>query len=221
MTTRITLASLAIAAAVAFGGVTGFEPTGSFAPAIAAASGKGPAADLRVALNQLLFEHTTLAASATGAALRGRKAEFAAAADALDMNSQDLAAAIGSVYGKDAGDAFLPLWRKHIGFFVDYTMAKASGSRKKQDKAVNDLVQYSEDFGAFLASANPNLPKDVVAGLVKSHVVGLKDVVDAQAAKNPKLAYQKLREAAKHMQMVADPLADAIAMQFPDKFAPK
>ena len=38
------------------------------------------------------------------------------------------------------------------------------------------------DFGAFLASANPNLPKDVVAGLVKDHILTLKPVIDAQAA---------------------------------------
>jgi len=35
-----------------------------------------------------------------------------------------------------------------------------------QDKAVNDLLAYTKDFGAFLSSANPNLPTDVVAELV-------------------------------------------------------
>jgi plastocyanin len=34
-------------------------------------------------------------------------------------------------------------------------------------------------------------------------------------------AYGKLREAAAHMQMIADPLAGAIAKQFPEKFAMK
>jgi hypothetical protein len=87
-----------------------------------------------------------------------------------------------------------------------------------QDKAVNDLVQYASDFGAFLNSASPSLPKDKVAELVKTHILSLKDVIDAQAAKDQKLAYQKLREATRHMQMIADPLADAISVQFPDKF---
>jgi hypothetical protein len=215
---KTTFASLAIASAVLMTGVTGVTPVTPLS--ITAAQAEGMAqSDLRVALNKLLAEHATLAASATGAALRGRKIEFGAAAEALDMNSQDLAKAIGSVYGQEAGDAFLPLWRKHIGFFVDYTMAKAAGSKKKQDKAVNDLLQYAEDFGAFLSSANPNLPKDAVAELVKTHIVSLKDVVDAQAAKNSKLAYQKIREASHHMQMIADPLAAAIAKQFPEKFA--
>ncbi|MGQ0484019.1 MAG: hypothetical protein ACT4SY_01505 [Hyphomicrobiales bacterium] len=215
---KIALASTMLAAAVAFGGVTGIEPTGNFAATAAEAHGKSAQTDLRVMLNQLLAEHASLAASATYAALGGRNKEFEAAAWALDMNSQDIAKAIGSVYGEAAGEAFLPLWRKHIGFFVDYTMGIAKGSAKMKDKAVADLVQYTEDFGAFLNSATPALPKEAVAELVKTHVLSLKDVVDAQANRDPKLAYQKLREAAHHMQMIADPLAAAIAAQFPEKF---
>jgi hypothetical protein len=207
-----------LSAAVTFGGVTGLEPTGNFTASVAEAHGTGPQADLRLALNQLLSEHATLAAAATGAALGGRNKEFEAAADALDMNSQDIAKAIGSVYGEAAGEAFLPLWRKHIGFFVDYTMATAKGSGKGQKKAVDDLLGYATDFGAFLNSATPSLPKEAVADLVKMHILSLKDVVDAQANRDQKLAYQKIREASHHMQMIADPLADAIIKQFPEKF---
>jgi len=214
---KSTFAALALGTAIAVTGITGSDF--SFIATAQAAPSK--AADLRLALNELLSEHVTLAAAATQAALRGRKSEFEAAAGALDMNSQDIAGAIGSVYGKDAGDAFLPLWRKHIGFFVDYTTGKATGSKKKQDKAVQDLLQYASDFGAFLNSATPALPKDAVADLVKMHIVSLKDVVDAQAARDYKLAFEKIRDASHHMQMIADPLADAIAAQFPDKFAAK
>jgi hypothetical protein len=133
------------------------------------------AADLRAGLNYLLGEHILLASSATGAALAGRDAQFKAAAAALDQNSVDISKAIGSVYGQGAEDAFLPLWRRHIGFVVDYTVGVATKDKAKQDKAVADLVQYTQDFGAFLASANPNLPKDAVAELVKGHVLTLKD----------------------------------------------
>jgi len=178
----------------------------------------GKAAGLRAGLNTLLQEHVYLAAAATGAALDGRDAEFKAAAGALDQNSVAISKAIGAVYGTDAERAFLPLWRRHIGFAVDYTLGVASGDRAKTGKAVGDLLGYTEDFGAFLASANPNLPKNVVAGLVKHHVITLKDVIDAQASKDPAKAYMALRTAAGHMSMIADPLAEAIVKQFPDKF---
>jgi hypothetical protein len=176
------------------------------------------AAELRTGLNNLFREHVYLAGAATGAALGGRDAEFKAAAAALDGNSVAIAKAVGSVYGAGAEEAFLPLWRRHIGFVVDYTVGTASGDRAKQDKAVTDLVSYTQDFGAFLSSANPNLPKSVVADLVKHHVVTLKDVIDAQATKDPAKAYQALRTAAGHMQAIADPLAEAIVKQFPDRF---
>jgi hypothetical protein len=176
-------------------------------------------AGLRTALNLALREHVYLAAAATNAALGGRKAEFEAAAAALDGNSVDVGAAIGTVYGPEAGKAFLPLWSKHVGFVVDYTLGAASKDTAKQDKAVADLVAYTQDFGAFLSSANPNLPKDVVADLVKHHVLTLKDVIDPQAAGDQAKAYAALRGAASHMGKIADPLAAAISKQYPDRFA--
>jgi len=192
----------------------------SVAPAAAApmAMMDDGATALRVALNGLLQEHAYLATLATSAALQGRTADFQAAGAALDGNSVDLSKAIGSIYGSGAEQAFLPLWRKHIGFFVDYTTGLATKDKAKQDKAVNDLIGYTQDFGAFLNSANPNLPKDTVAGLVKEHVLTLKAVVDAQAARTPDKADQALRMAAAHMQHIADPLAAAIVKQFPDRF---
>ena len=120
------------------------------AKAVTMTEASGEAAGLRVALTQLLGEHVVLAASATNAALGGRSDEFQSAAAALDSNSVDISEAIASVYGEPAGEAFLPLWRKHIGFFVDYTTGLAAKDAAKQDKAINDLIGYSEDFGAFV-----------------------------------------------------------------------
>lgn len=187
-------------------------------PTVVEAHGIKSASDLRTALNLLLAEHTVLAAAATNAALGGRSDEFEAAAGALDKNSVAIAGAVGLVYGKGAEDAFLPLWRKHIGFFVDYTMATAKKDMAAKDKAVGDLMAYTKDFGAFLESANKRLKQDAVADLVKSHVLTLAAVVDAQAAKDYNKAYEAEREAYAHMQHVGDALAMAIAQQYPKKF---
>lgn len=188
-------------------------------PSRFAGSPDSPEATLRATLNLAFREHAIIAAMATGSALGGREAEFKAAANALDGNSIDIAKAIGSVYGADAEKAFLPLWRKHIGFIVDYTTGLATKDKVKADKAVTDLVRYADDFGAFLSSANPNLPKSAVADLVKGHIGTLKDVIDAQAAREWPKVYANLRMAASHMAMIADPLSMAIAQQFPGRFA--
>jgi hypothetical protein len=204
--TRIVTATAAIAASLTLALPTQAQTSGS---------------DLRVALNNTLSQHVYLAAAATGAALGGRSGEFKGAAGALDSNSVALSKAIGSVYGAEAETAFLSLWREHIGIFVDYATGVAKKDKKMQDVAVQRLVAYADDFAAFLASANPNLPKDAVAGLVREHVTGLKAVVDAQGKGEFAMAYNQLRTAAAHMQMIADPLASAIAKQFPEKFAMK
>ncbi len=176
-----------------------------------------PAVELRVGLDNLLREHVWLAAWATGAALDGRNAEFDAAATALDGNSDDIVSALGSVYAEDA-EAFGALWKSHIGFVVRYTKGLAAGNRAQSDKAVADLLAYTDDFGAFLASMNPNLKKATVAGLVKEHVLGLKAVIDAQAADNFGRVYTGLRTAARHMNMLGDALSEAILKHHPEKF---
>ena len=100
---------------------------------------------------------------------------------------------------------------------MDYTTGKATNDQAKVDKAKADLDSYRSDFGAFLASANPNLPKEAVAEELKPHVATLFAAIDAQAAKSPD-AFDKLREAASHMPMTANVLAGGIVKQFPDKF---
>jgi hypothetical protein len=214
---RIGVFALAVSA-FALAGTMASADQGTRTQLAAKPSADTKAADLRSALDQLLGEHVQLAADATNAALNGRDAEFQAAAGALDANSVDIANAIGSVYGKDAGEAFLGLWRSHIGMVVDYTVGTASKDKTKQDKAVGELMQYTKDFGAFLNSANPNLPQDAVADLVKHHAVTLKAVIDAQAAGDQQKAYMALRTAYGHMAMIAEALAQGIVKQFPKKF---
>ena len=215
--TRMGILALAVSA-FALTGTVATADQSTMTQVAAKPSATTKAAALRSALDQLLGEHVQLAADATNAALNGRDAEFKAAAAALDANSVDIGNAIGSVYGKDAGEAFLGLWRSHIGMVVEYTVGTASKDKMKQDKAVGDLMQYTKDFGAFLNSANPNLPQDAVADLVKHHAVTLKAVIDAQAAGDQEKAYTALRTAYGHMAMIAEALAQGIVKQFPKKF---
>jgi len=182
----------------------------------AATTSTSKSADLRVAMNLLLMDHVYNASQATGAALLGDDAGFKAAAATLDKNTVALGNAIGSVYGDPAKTTFLELWRKHIGFFVDYTQGAAAKDQAKKDKAKTDLDGYRKDFDAFLSGANPNLPKGAVADLLIPHVTGLFAVIDAQAAKDPMVA-EKIKTVAAHSQKIADPLSGAIAKQFPDK----
>ena len=55
--------------------------------------------------------------------------QVAGAVKALDENSVALAKTLGSVY-PDAEKPFLASWRQHIGFFVNYTLGKATRERE-------------------------------------------------------------------------------------------
>src|SRR4030095_16271848 len=111
--TRIGVFALAVSAFALTGAIASADQS-TMTQVAAKPSATTKAAALRSALDQLLGEHVQLAAHATKAARNGRDSELKAAASALDANSVDIAGAIGSIYGKDAGDAFLGLWRSHI-----------------------------------------------------------------------------------------------------------
>jgi hypothetical protein len=176
------------------------------------------AADLRTKLDVLLGEHLILASKATDAALGGRTDEFGAYGALLNQNGTDIGAMVGAAFGTDAQSKFNQIWSAHDGFFVDYTTGVATGDKAKQDKAVQDLTtQYVPQFSDLIAGAT-GLPKDTVTGLVKDHVLQTKQVVDNQAAKNWPDAYTNMRKAYAHMQMIGDPLAEAIAGKKPSAF---
>jgi hypothetical protein len=213
--------ALGVALTAAVGGIMApsLRAPAVLAAPVTSATSATKAADLRVALNNLLTEHVALAASATAGALGGRQAQFQYAAGELDNNSNDITKAIASIYGEDAGRAFGPLWKKHIGFVVEYTTGVATNDKMKSDKAVADLLAYAQEFGAFLNSATRGgLPTAAVADLVRMHITTLKDVIDAQATKMPEAEFAALRKALGHMGMIAEPLAGAIAKQFPARF---
>ena len=208
---REAYAHMAMTAEALSGAIAGQQPE------MFTGDGMASAAGLRVALNNLLAEHTFLAANATDEALNGNTPGFEAAAAALDENSVELADAITSVYGEEAGAEFLAQWRAHIGFFVDYTTASAAGDEAGQTEAVENLGSYITDFAAFLAGAT-GLPQDALETGLQEHVMGLATVVDAQAAEDPTAAYRELRAAYIHMQALGDALSGAIVGQFPEMF---
>jgi hypothetical protein len=172
------------------------------------------AVQLRIALNRLLGEHAILAIQATQRGLVGGK-DFNAVAKALDQNSVAISKAIGSVYGPAAANQFLNgknLWRAHIGYFVDYTVATAKHDAAGQKKAVANLMTYIQVQAAFFAKAT-GLPKQTLVDDLTAHVLQLKGQLDAFAKGNYAQAYTLTNGAYEHMGMTADLLAGAIAKQ--------
>lgn len=176
------------------------------------------AAGLRVVLNNLEAQHVDLASAATRAGFDGSPM-FEASAGALDKNSVALSEAIGSVYGPEAQAKFLDIWRSHITFFVNYTVAAKGGDQAGMDKAVSDLNGYVSAISDLLGGAT-GLPKEAVASLITEHVGLLKSAVDKHAAGDYAGSYAAQQEARDQITTkIADTLAGAIVKQSPDKFA--
>ena len=175
------------------------------------------AADLRVLLNNLHTEHVELATSATRAGFDGDK-NFEAAAASLAENTNQITAAVTSVYGDEAGERFNEIWESHIGFFVDYTVATKAGDQAGMDEAVQNLNGYVAAIANFYSSANENLPEEVVAEVVGEHVDLLKQTVDTYVAGDLEASYEFERQARVQIGGIADAVSGAIVKQNPDSF---
>jgi hypothetical protein len=181
----------------------------------------GAGSSLRAGLTGLLVQHVAATAFVvqTAVAAKGnlKDPEVKGAISALSDNTNQLGAAIGSVYGPAAQQKFLTLWRAHIGFFVDYTLGVATKNTAKTAMAKKDLAGYISQFSEFVASAT-HLPKAAVAADLQGHVSTLETAINSIVAISPK-ASANLLAAEDHMAGTGAVLAQGIAASMPAKFA--
>jgi hypothetical protein len=176
-----------------------------------------PASDLRVGLDRLLAEHAFLTVQALEAGVADND-QFAAAAAALEQNTAELAAAVEGVYDQDAGERFGDLWRAHIGYIVDYTRATQAQDEEAEQRAIDGLEAYQDDFVSFLSDANPHLSPETLHHLLEDHLGQLQQVANLQAG-DYEAVYDVARSAYGHMFELGDELSHAIAEQFPERFS--
>ncbi|MEO6653437.1 MAG: hypothetical protein ABIP17_12355 [Ilumatobacteraceae bacterium] len=180
------------------------------------------ASTLRAGLTSLLQEHVYLAGitieTAVDAGGNMEDPAVAAAAGALDENTVALADAVGSVAGPENGEAFLGLWREHIGFFVDYTLGKATDDQAAVDQALTDLAGYEQAAGAFFEEiTGGEIQADNLIMGLDGHIATLTAAIDAVVAGDAD-AFDKLREAGQHMFGAALLLSTGIAAAVPEMF---
>lgn len=142
------------------------------------------AATLHADLAANLQEHVYLAGVAVFTAYTSEggtdSEQFAAAAETLDHNSVALADAVGSVAGDDKGEQFLELWREHIGYFVDYAEAVATGDGDAADTALENLDGYRPQAGEFFAEiTDGELDADEIATGLAEHISTVAGTIDS------------------------------------------
>jgi hypothetical protein len=170
------------------------------------------------AMRGLWHDHIFWVRNVVVATLGKHPAEAKAAEAQVVANAHAIADAIKPFYGDAAGEALFPLLAGHYGAVKAYLTATATGDKKGQDKATDDLMANADKIATFLSGANPNLPKDTVLGLLQAH--GGHHIAQIQELKAGQYDAEAKNWAdmEAHMDVIADALTGAIAKQFPDKF---
>ncbi len=178
-----------------------------------------PADRLRLVVEDLFEWHSvSLAGSLRTTATLGPGQQ--AWVDQLAVNSDELARAIGLVYGSAGARAFDQQWSQHTQFLVDYAAASQRGDGVARAEARTKLAAYERDAGLLLDRATEGrLPAAVVEGLLREHVERMLASVDAAVAADPDRATSLVLEDHGYLTTVADALAGAFAAQYPDRFA--
>ncbi|NKE07640.1 copper amine oxidase [Mesobacillus selenatarsenatis] len=176
------------------------------------------AADLRSNLNFLLSEHFALAQQAMQNGINGDP-EFDANVKVLNQNTEELSAAIASVYGKEAGMKFKEMWSKHIGYFVDYVKATAATDDAAKQEALDNLNQYRMDFSKFISTATEGrVEADALAQGLQTHVDQLVGAFNSYNEGDYSNTWMKAREGYEHMFTPANLFSSAFVAQFPEMF---
>lgn len=211
--------SLIIGAVVGggFGYWAGNEPKSEHSAPITTGTHKSGVA-LRDAMRGLWGDHMQWT-YATVDSFYHNQAGVQAHLDRLLANQKDIGVAVGSYYGKEAGDKVAALLTTHIEQAVPVLKAAQAGDKVALDKALADWYANAEEIAVFLSAANgDNWPESATKPMMKHHI----DTTTAYAVDLLKGDYAKAVKdygvAYAHMMEMSDVLSAGIINQFPDKF---
>lgn len=193
-------------------------------PAHSQAAEPNPAkvAALKMALRDLYINHIFWVRSLVIATRLGEKGAVSEADEYGEKNAKAIGESIAPFYGQAAGDKFATLFVGHYSAVKAYMRAAFAnnfrGSAASKKAAVAQLTQNASAIAAFVSSANPNLPKGTVYGLLLTHGQQHIMSIDATAKKDWSAEADMWDPMVKHIYTISDALADGIAKQFPGKF---
>ena len=172
----------------------------------------------RMALRDLWVEHVFWIRNYALAADAGDSARRKVAEDEVVKNAQALAATVAPFYGEAAADGLLQLLAGHWAAVRDYSTATVGHSKAEQHQAVQAITANAREIARFLSGANPYLAEDAVFGLLSAHGAHHVAQIDQIAANDFRDEARTWEAMRKHMLVIADSIAEALAKQFPHRF---
>jgi hypothetical protein len=174
-------------------------------------------ADAKAAQRDLWIGHVFWVRNVVDARFEGNANEAKVAEQQVVANAKAIAASIEPFYGKAASEKLFTLLAGHWGAISDYLDATRANRKAGQDTAFKQLVANADEIAVFLAGANPNLPVDVLKGLLMAHGSHHVQQIGEFKAKQYDAEAKTWAAMTHHMYVIADALAEGIAKQFPDK----
>jgi hypothetical protein len=194
--------------------LTGIASAASPAPS----ADRGAVLETKMALRDLWVEHVFWIRSYVLATHAHDAAQSKIAETEVVSNAKALAGSIAPFYGQPAADALFKLLAGHWGAVRDYNSATLAKSKPRQDKAIANLTSNAHDIAKFLSGANPNLPEDAVFALMAAHgghhVAQINQIASGDF-QGEAATWDAMR---KHVLVISDAIADALAKQFPARF---
>ncbi len=177
------------------------------------------AVELRLALRDLWTDHIFWVRSVVYATKYGDTEAAKVAEENVVKNAKNIAGAVASFYGKEAGDKLFGLLAGHYGAIKEYLTAAVAGDTAGKNTATEKLKKNADEIATFLNSANPkNWPKETLVSLLMAHGGHHIAQIDAVVAKDYGTEATVWENMKKHIYVIADALAGGIEKQFPKKF---
>ncbi len=177
---------------------------------------------LKMVLRDLYINHIFWVRSLVIATRLGEKEAVSEADEYGVKNAKAIGQSITPYYGQAAGEKFSTLFLGHYSAVKAYMRAAFAdnfrGNAPMKKAAVAQLTQNASAIAAFVSSANPNLPKATVYGLLLTHGEQHAMMIDATVKKDWGGEADMWDPMVKQVYTISDALADGIAKQFPNKF---
>jgi hypothetical protein len=168
---------------------------------------------LRSQLGKLLAEHAVLVEDVTRAAVTSAP-DFTAAAEMINGNTRDLAAAVDTLFGAPVAEKFQAVWAPHVEHLVAYSSATAADEPARKEQARAALPDFERRLADLLAPATGGrmTPAELGAAL-QAHDEMLLSHADAYAAKDYPGAHDLAGRTYEHMFELARQLADGFGAE--------
>lgn len=178
--------------------------------------------ELKMAQRDLYVQHIFWVRDLVISTRLGEKGAVSEADEYALKNAKAIGESIAPIYGQAAGDKFATLFTGHYLAVKSYMTAAFAnnfkGSPALKKAALDKLTANADEIATFVGSANPNLPKATVYGLLVTHAQQHIMAIEATAKKDWAGEADMWDPMVKHVYTIADALAEGIAKQFPDKF---